>query len=261
MTTLKRIEKSFFYRNCIVIEKDNKNNGDLLTYFIDRLVENGFDIQQVKIDDNLFLLLSVIDEKKILLEAQFRKVRVNTKLEIKENSDFKKQLLIEENKRQYSTLSHEIFTTDEIYKNFYNLIDIKKDERWGLDLFTESEMLYLETSILKEIRIDSNEFKKIVLNSNLINEKDEKFSKEHVLKFLDSENRLFYIYEELNLFKEIFAVHTSNFKEYVSDDKLTKVKVKGDYNVHIDRSYFGDYVSIYFYWLDHYTSKLTFILI
>lgn len=258
MNTDKRVEKSFFYRNCIVIDKENKNKGELLTFFIDRLVENGFDVQQVKHDDNLFLLLSVIDEKKILLEAQLRKMRVNTKLEIPTNSDLKRELLIEENKRSYSTLSHDIFTKDEVYNQFYQLIDIKNDERWGLDLFTESEMLYLETSYLKEIRINIDDLKKLILGSNIVNEADEKFSKEHLIKFLDSENRLFLVYEELNLFKEMFPLHNSSFKEIVSEDKLTKVKVKGEYNVHKYRSYFGDYVSIYFYWLDHYTSKFLF---
>ena len=250
----KPIEMSFFYRYCLVVENENSS---LNNYLISTLRENKFDVQVVEKDEKQLLLLSMTDEKKIFLEAQLRKVRKQTIQAIPEKSEINKKVLVEENKRPYTTLSPDNFRPDEYYNEFYSLIDKKPNERWGLGLFTEAEMLYLEKSILCEIVINTKDFAEIYFKSD-IKHKHEDLNKDSIENFLQSENRLFYIYEHLHLFEETFPIHNSNFKDSISKVSLLSLKSTSGFNVDRYRNYLGDYMAIYFYWLDHYSSNFLF---
>lgn len=252
----KVIENSFFYRQCIVV---NKNYTVLNNFLINTLRQNKFDCQIVTKGEKDLILLSQTDEKKLLVEAQLRKIRKATVNPIPQNSNLPEKLLLEENKRPYTTLSPELFRPDQVYEDFYDMIGKKSNERWGLGLFTEAEMLYLEKCILNEISINPKEFLQ-AYQQEMENNKELK-ENDHIDSntldvFLKAEQRLFFIYEHLHLFEECFPVHTSLFKEVVGTEKLLDIKKATGFNVHNFRNYLGDYMAIYFYWLDHYTSKL-----
>lgn len=261
-------EKSFFYRYCLVL--DPKNIA-LNLFLIKVLKENDFNIKEVNADGNKLLLLSQVSEKRLLIEAQLRKVRrVNTKNKTNK-ADLPQKVIEQEKRKIFSFLSKDDYVSDKFYDEFYSLLNYKSnslisnlnkdntpkisypktDERWGLGLFTESEMLYLEKGILTEVDIHyTDEFLKIINNDlNYKNNLDE------VNNVLASENRIFFIYEQLHIIKDSFPIHTSNFKESLSEGVFSTRK----FSVHRLRNYFGDYAAIYFYWLDHYTSKYTII--
>lgn len=251
----KVIENSFYYRQCIVV----KNSHSILnSYLINILRQNKFDCQIVTKDDKDLILISQTDEKKLLIEAQLRKIRRATSNPLPLNSNLPEKLLIEENKRPYTTLSPDLFKSDKVYEDFYDMIGKKSNERWGLGLFTEAEMLYLEKSILTEIVIDPKEFLQVYqqeTDKNIHLKETEGADKESLEAFLKAEQRIFFVYEHLHLFEDTFPVHTSIFKEVVGTENLIDIKKSTGFNVHNFRNYLGDYMAIYFYWLDHYTSK------
>lgn len=252
-----KIEKSFFYRHCIVV---NKKFTGINNFLISTLRSNDFAVEIVEKDDKNLLLISQTNEKKFLIEAQLRKIRRATKLSIPEDSKLPKKLLLEENKRPYTTLNKDLFKANEDYIDFYELINKKENERFGLDLFTEAEMLYLEKSILTEIEINPQDLHSIINNELTQNKqfKEEfKIEDEAIKNLFNSEHRLYYLFEELNLFEEIFPIHTSSYKDIIGTEKFVNIRenAKTGFNVNNFRNYLGDYMAIYFYWLDHYTSK------
>jgi hypothetical protein len=252
---MNQVENSFFYRQCIVV---NKRYSVLNNFLINTLRKNKFDCQVLNKGEKDLILISQTDEKKILVEAQLRKVRKATNNPIPLNSSLPQKLLLEENKRPYTTLSPELFKPDQVYDDFYDLIGKKPNERWGLGLFTEAEMLYLEKCILTEITIDPKEFMQAYEQETEINKElkeNDNSDKNSVDVLLKAEQRIFFVYEHMHLFEEHFPVHTSLFKEVVGTEKLLDIKKQSGFNVHNFRNYLGDYMAIYFYWLDHYTSK------
>jgi hypothetical protein len=249
------VENSFYYRQCFVL---NKKYSLLNNFLINTLRQSKFDCQVLSKDEKDLVLISQTDEKKLLLEAQLRKIRKATTNPIPQKSSLPEKLLIEENKRPYTTLSPELFRSDQAYEDFYNMIGKKSNERWGLGLFTEAEMLYLEKSILTEILVDTNEFLQLYQQESANNKElleNDCGDTKAVEVLLKAEKRLFFIYESLHLFEDCFPIHTSIFKEVVGTEKLLDIKKSSGFNVHNFRNYLGDYMAIYFYWLDHYTSK------
>ena len=250
-------EKSFFYRYCLVLDS---SKVELVSYLTTILKQNDFDVQEVEIENktNLLksdnrpnhklLLLSQTSEKRLLLEAQIRKVRRLTNKEPKFNCVLPKEVLEQESRKAFSYISKDNFISDKHYDSFYKLVDMKKtDDRWGLGLFTESEMLYLEKGILTEIRIT---------NKNELIKLFDKESKE-VETYLSSDDRLFSVFEHFELFVDTFPIHTSIFKDVLSQSSLSKIEKCDPHKL---RNYHGDYVTLYFYWLDHYTCKLIILI-
>ena len=255
-------DKSFFYRYCLVLDPKNVSFNLLL---IQVLKDNDFVVKEVDVENSKLLLLSQTSEKRFLIEAQLRKVRrLNTRKHI-HKADLPEKVIEQEKRKVFSFLSKQDFIADKHFDNFYSLLDYKtnkfninnqvkdikvdskKEERWGLGLFTESEMLYLEKGILTEVELQKkDDFIRMIKNDSSFGSK-----LEEVEGILASENRIFFIYEQLHLIKESFPIHTANFKEALSEGVFSNRK----FDVHRLRNYFGDYAAIYFYWLDHYTSK------
>ena len=101
-------EKSFFYRYCLVLDS---SKVELINYLTSILKENDFDVQELEIENktNLIksenkpnhklLLLSQTSEKRILLEAQIRKVRRLTNQKPKFNCTLPKEVLEQESRK------------------------------------------------------------------------------------------------------------------------------------------------------------------
>jgi hypothetical protein len=143
--------------------------------------------------------------------------------------------------------------------NELNSIDIKNKEnnnkRFGLDLFTESEMLLIEKTILERIPVKNvDEVLKLINDSNPQNSKSNNIKIELKEKsaFLNEGS----IYETLlNYFiiKDHFPLHISDYKETINKKMLS---ISTPYN--LIRAYFNDEVALYFAWLNHYTHYIVF---
>ena len=136
--------------------------------------------------------------------------------------------------------------------------DDKKDnnikKRYGLDIFTESEMLNLEKSILESIPINNKEeFDELIsteyeqnsssLLKNLnINTKQ---------KILIEENSLFNTYINHSIIKDSFPLHISNFNK-----QLSTINFGQSVNPILIRGYFNDELTLYFSWLCHFTNYI-----
>ena len=239
-------EYSFFYRYCLVLKDTNKK---LNTFLYDELISNDFNVQVIDNEEKKekLYILSQTSEKRILLEAQIRKMR-------KRNSDLNEkvesipiEVYDEEKKKAFSYLSKNKYIAEKSYYDFYSIVDKNllnnPTSRWGLGLFTESEMLYLEKGILTEIKIsDNDKFLSLF----------EKEKHDEIRNVLNHENRLFHIFELLSIFVDTFPIHTSLFKDKFSHSSLSKIE---KFDADLYRNYYGDYVTLYFYWLDTYTSK------
>lgn len=237
-------EYSYFYRYCLVVNTKTKNLNE---YLINVLKENSFDIKAVEHQESTLLLLSQTSEKKLMIEAQLRKIRKLTVDSQKSNSKLPQNVIDEEKRKYFSYASKGNFIADKHFDTFYSLAGKKKDEVWGLGLFTESEMLYLEKGILSEILINKEKFYQSLDQDNLMTNE-----RTLINDYIAGESRLFYVLEHFQLIKECFPIHTSVFKDELCEGVLSFKK----FDPHRLRNYQGDYVSMYFYWLDHYSSKL-----
>lgn len=247
-------ERSFFYRYCIVIPEQYQSLSD---YFLKLLSDNDFDVQKFFSEDknkrNIFLCLSQKNEEKLLREAQNLKIKKvyngPDKIEHDKDLGLPKEVIEYEKLKPFVYAQRNDFLPDKAYDEFYDLIGQKKEsksERWGLDLFTESEMLHIEKSILENIPVPDtenieNEFCKLLKENNIT-------LPPHLL---DSSS-IFQTLINLNVITDYFPLHVSNFPEKIIKKTLFNFRVP----YRLIRSYFNDHVSLYFAWTYHYTRLL-----
>ena len=240
-------ERSFYYRYCIVIPS---NYPKLYNYLEKSL--NAFDFSVQSFDDNKskYICISQNNEEKILKQAEILRIKKpkNIPIQEKDNSLLDKRI-IDLEKKQYF-ISNEIpeySPNKEYYDLYYDSIgQNKKDDkynnnkRYGLGLFTESEMLYIEKSILENIPIDNiAEFEEVL----------SEIGKKNKNKLIN-ENSLFDTLISFNIILYYFPLHISN----ISSKLIKKNKLPFD----LLRCYLGDEMALYFYWLNHYTKFLSF---
>lgn len=242
---MKQGDKSFFYRNALVCK--NKYSA-MSQYLIEKLKENSFDVQVVDDKDVQIIIISQTDEEKILREAQYTNMRKVYSNGTKQEPEvfLPKEVVKHEKKRNFIYAQKDNFLPDESYDELYGNTK-KNDERWGLGLFTESEMLHLEFSILCNIQIkDSEELIKIAEGTPLAKKLGD--LKNVMLK----EKSLYHILNKFKVIKEHFPIHISDFREKILKDTLLSFRCP----YRRIRSYFNDTIAIYYAWVYHYTRFL-----
>lgn len=136
-------ERSFYYRYCIIIPEIYSKISD---YFESILKENTFDVQSFTKKNKRYICLSQKDEQKMLNTAEFLKIKKIYNNSVKEDEDIPKEIIDLEKQHSFISSEKNNFIPQDIY-NKLNSIDIKNKEnnkkRYGLDLFTESEMLLI----------------------------------------------------------------------------------------------------------------------
>ena len=153
-------ERSFYYRYCIEIPELYSKISD---YFEAILKENSFDIQTFINKNKRYICLSQKDEQKMLKVAEFLKIKKiysdnnNLRENIKgEEIELPKEIEELEKERPFISSQKEHFLPQDVFNELYS-IDTKNKEnnnkRYGLGLFTESEMLLIEKTILEKIPV------------------------------------------------------------------------------------------------------------
>ena len=253
-------ERSFYYRYCIVIPESYSKVSE---FFEAILKKNSFDIQTFKNKNNHYICLSQKDEQKMLKTAELlklKKIYVNDN-NLKENIDNEEKILlpkeIEEMEKERPFISSEKnnFIPQGVFNDLYS-IDIKNKEknnkRFGLDLFTESEMLLIEKTILEKIPVENPEELKKLINEEKPNNLLSKLTTKEKSPFLNEES-LFETLKNNHIIIDNFPLHVSDFIEKINKRMLL---VKTPYN--LVRAYFNDEIALYFAWLYHYTNFIIF---
>ena len=174
-------ERSFYYRYCIIIPEIYSKISD---YFESILKENSFDIQSFVNKNKRYICLSQKDEQKMLKVAELLRIKKiyinknNHKEKETEDIELPKEIVEIEKECLFISSEKDNFVPQEVFNELYS-IDKKNKEnnkkRYGLGLFTESEMLLIEKTILERIPVPDidkileliNETKQ--KNSNLLN--------------------------------------------------------------------------------------------
>ena len=253
-------ERSFYYRYCIVIPESYSKVSE---FFEAILKKNSFDIQTFKNKNNHYICLSQKDEQKMLKTAELlklKKIYVNDN-NLKENIDNEEKILlpkeIEEMEKERPFISSEKnnFIPQKVFNDLYS-IDIKNKEknnkRFGLDLFTESEILLIEKTILEKIPVENPEELKKLINEEKPNNLLSKLTTKEKSPFLNEES-LFETLKNNHIIIDNFPLHVSDFIEKINKRMLL---VKTPYN--LVRAYFNDEIALYFAWLYHYTNFIIF---
>ena len=258
-------ERSFFYRYCVVIPTSYPK---IIQYFESVIKQNSFDIQSFEEKNKKYICLSQNDEKKMLEQAEHLKLkRLKNTLSAKDEEILKTYLdqkIIDIEKNEYfkANKSNEYLPQD-IYYDLYD-IDKKNKEnnkRYGLGLFTESEMLSIEKSILENIPIDNVEkFSELISeegkkDSNIKNIKNfllQELSLKKNKKSLIDENSLFETLINYHIIVDHFPLHISNFAHKINMKMLSLITPYS-----LARSYLNDDVALYFAWTYHYTKFIT----
>ena len=256
-------ERSFFYRYCIVI---STSYPKITKYFESILKQNNFDIQSFEEKKNNYICISQNNEKRMLEEAQSLKLKKpSNSLSNEEEATLKTYLdqrIIDLEKNEYFKANKlNEFFPENIYYDLYD-IDKKNKEnnkRYGFGLFTESEMLQIEKSILENIPIDdAAKFSELLTeevkeDASIQNKLLEEFSLTKNKKKLIDENSLFETLINYHVIKDHFPLHISDLAKKVN---MKMLQLHTPYN--LARSYLNDDVALYFAWTYHYTK---FILI
>ena len=272
---MKMEERSFLYRYCIVIPTTCPK---IIEYFESILKKNTFDVQSFDNNKKHYMCVSQTNEEKMLKEAQYLRLK-KQKNNLKEEEEsvlktYLDQRIIDLEKNEYFEANKiNEYLPQKIYYDLYD-IDIKNKEnnnkRYGFGLFTESEMLQIEKSILENIPInDSTKF------SDLLNEESKKETsiQNIVLKELSLKKNKKQLIDEKSLFETLINYHviTDHFPLHISDlakkINMKMLSLHTPYN--LSRAYLNDDVALYFAWTYHYTkfvlipavlSLITFIL-
>ena len=244
-------ERSFFYRYCIVI---STSYPKLIECFEKSLKEYDFDIQSFEKDSEKYICISQKNEKRMLKVAEALKIKKPKNQEIKNNeSPLLDQRIIDLEKKEYFIADkYEEYNPSKDFIELYELVRLNKKEeinkRYGLGLFTESEMLLIEKTILENIPIENmEEFKELIsTEGNQGINKILKGLKIDTEKNIE-ENSLFNSLVNTRIIDDHFALHISNFSE--------KIKEKSE-NPNLIRSYFNDEVALYFSFMKLYTKRI-----
>ena len=260
-------ERSFYYRYCIEIPEIYSKISD---YFEGILKENSFDIQTLVNNNKRYICLSQKDEQKMLKTAELLKIKkiYTDKNDLKEHIkgeelELPKEIEDIEKEQPFISSKKDNFLPQEVYNDLYS-IDIKNkdknNKRYGLGLFTESEMLLIEKTILEKIPVSDvdkvlqliNETKQENTNLSNIIYKGLEIKEKEKSPFLN-ENSLFETLVNHFIITDNFPLHTSDFTKTINKEMLS-VKVPDEFV----RSYFNDEVALYFAWLYHYTNFIIF---
>ena len=237
-------ERSFYYRYCIVIPTSYQK---MYEYLEECLKANDFNIQTFNENKKRYICLGQKNEKKLLEQAEILKIKKpknNPEEKISNDSLLDKRIIDLENKDYFKYKNYKEFLPNQEYNElYYDLNQNKKEEknkRYGLGLFTESEMLYIEKSILENIPItDLAKFNELLLET-----------KKKKKKYIIYENSLFDTLISCHIISESFPLHVSDLTNKISK-KIISMKPN------LLRSYFNDEMALYFSWLEHYTNFLT----
>jgi len=258
--SLKAGSRNLAYRYALIC--DYKKHDKLIDYLKEELKKNDFKCLTIENEERDIILLSYNNDENLLKEAQLSKLRktyVNKKIE-SENNDVNKQLdprIIEQEKRKnYIAEYKNFYVPDSYYDINYSHIlnDNKKNEDskekpgdWGYGLFTEAEMLYLETKILKNIKINKEKFIELALENTKLSKKKDVFE-----KFFSSNDDLISTYTYFKIISDQTPIHISNFKHNIMTETL--ISLRCPYRK--IRAYFGDKIAMYYAWFYHYTRWL-----
>ena len=240
-------EKSFFYRLCLVV--DAKKYKPFIEHFLDILKKNSYDIIEEKHEDKLLILLSQTNQDFFYIAAQntkIRKIALGEKKTEAEELGLNSNIIHQEKKKPFIFAKKDNFSPDQ---NFYDQYpEVKKnDERWGLGMFTENEMLYLETKILTDIPVQKEGFLAMCKYNDELKDKISDFEYE-----IQTNKSLFNLMLKAKIIEDYFPLHVSNFKENVYIKTISSLKCPHD----TIRSYYGDKVAIYFAWIFHYSNHI-----
>ena len=248
-------ERSFYYRYCIIIRNIFPK---FIEYFETTLKNYDFDVQSFEEDKKKYICISQTNEKRMLREAEILKIKKPKNKEVKEDEALllDKKIIDLEKREYFLEEKYNEYIPSKEYNELYNLVYNKKkddvDKRYGLGLFTESEMLNLEKSILEKIPIENmEEF------DTLISEEFNKSSKTLLVELkmkinekpLIEENSLFNTLLNYVIIEDYFPLHISNFFQKIQNKNNIESNIKPS----LIRSYFNDEVALYFSWLSHYT--------
>ena len=246
-------ERSFYYRYCIIIPKTFPK---LTQLFETSLKAYDFDIQSFEEGKRRYICLSQTNEQRMLKEAENLQIKKPKYKEIpKDEALLLDKRIIEQEKKEYFVSEKFIeYIPSKEYTEFFELLYIsnkKKDinKRYGLGLFTESEMLSIEKSILENIPITNIEEINELLSSegNQSNSLLQELNK-NLKKPLIEENSLFNTLSNYYIIEDYFALHIGDFFQKINSNKF---RAKEDPN--LIRCYFNDEVALYFAWLFHYS--------
>ena len=236
-------ERSFYYRYCIICKSKYSN---IVTYFKQLLKENDFDFKEFIDKDRIILLLSQTSEERILTEAQHSKIKKNyLDKDYSPISELPQKVVENEKRKIFAYRLKDSYIPDSYYDNLYD--KKKNDGRFGLDLFTESEMLSLETKILSDIQLNETMFLEYCRNTPL----EHKLG--NIKKFLLNDFSIFHLFLTFKVISDHFPLHVGDYREKILKD-VTSISLKIDYRK--IRSYYGDYIAIYYAWIFHYTRFL-----
>ncbi len=257
-------ERSFYYRYCIIIPEIYSKISD---YFESILKENSFDIQSFVNKNKRYICLSQKDEQKMLKVAELLRIKKiyinknNHKEKETEDIELPKEIVEIEKECLFISSEKDNFVPQEVFNELYS-IDKKNKEnnkkRYGLGLFTESEMLLIEKTILERIPVPDidkileliNETKQ--KNSNLLNIIKAELKIKEKSPFLN-EDSLFETLLNHYIISDYFPLHISDFSAKINKKMLL---IKIPYN--LIRGYFNDEIALYFAWLYHYTKYIIF---
>lgn len=237
-------EKSFYYRHCLCIPFEWKI---ITNYLLKTFKDNGFEVYLIEeaSKNKSYLLLSQQNEEKILRQAQFLKIKKDYMLfEEPKEITLPQKVIQYEKERVFMYYQRHHFLPNQCY---YLLHENKKtDERWGLGLFTEGEMLSIEKSILDEIEIQNKD--KLI---HLFKEKEFDITPDQTIA-IKNHNYLLQLLVKLNMISDVVPLHISCFPERILKQTLFTFQCP----YHTIRSYYNDVIGFYFAWIFHYTKCL-----
>ena len=250
-------EKSFYYRYCIVIPE---SYSKISNYFTKILEENSFDIQSFTVKNKIYLCLCQKDENKIFLEAQKLKLKkIYPQNTVTDDEFLQKEITNLEQEKYFISSEKENYIPQNIYYTLHS-IDLKKDEklkdRYGLNLFTESEMLYIEKSILENIPISNMEellqlLSEITPPKSILNLIKKNLNIKEKSPIIDT-NSIFSTLINYHIISEHFPLHTGNITEIIKK-KIFSFSTPYD----LIRAYFNDEIALYFAWAYYYTKYIS----
>ncbi len=241
---MQKNEYSKFYRYCLIFDSDYL---PLITYTKNKLSKVGFTFKEFHNKNDIILLISNSNEENLLREAQYSKIRkIHSFSECKE--DEKKilppQVIKNEKKRVFNYFDRTSFLQDDNYDLLYQ--SKKNDELWGYGLFTELEMLLIETHVASAVEID-DEFLNLFMKTPLSSEKS------YAEKIIAKDRRLLFLLKELNIIKDYLPLHISDIKENILKKAFSLTEKFPSTQI---RDYYGDDTAIYYSWVYHYTSMV-----